>query len=253
MIAIAINCIANASHAQAPKRSITVFAASSLQESFRALAAQFEAKRGVEVKLSFAGSQELRAQLEEGAQADLFASADLRHAEALAKEGLAEAPRPFARNALVIAVAKGNPAHVAALADLARLDRVVLGAHEVPVGLYSERLLDAAEKETPGLRERVLAQVVSREPNVRQVLAKVALGEAQAALVYRTDARALAKDVDAVELPEKLSLESQTEDEIELLKKAAHPDDARAFLELLFSPEGQAALAAQGFRPVSVP
>ena len=231
--------------------TLTVFAASSLQEAFRALGTRFTAAGGTAVRFSFAGSQELRAQLEQGAQADLFASADLRHAEALQKSGLAGAPRSFAFNTLVIAVPKGNPARVKSLDDLARLEHLVVGAPEVPVGAYTEAIFARAEARTPGLAARLQKRISSREPNVRQVLAKVALGEADSGIVYRTDARALRDQVDAVELAPELA--PRTEAVIATLAHAAHREAAEAFVAFLLSREGQAELAVQGFIPVAGP
>jgi molybdate transport system substrate-binding protein len=233
--------------------TLTVFAASSLQEAFRELGTAFEKQAGASVRFSFAGSQELRAQLEQGAQADVFASADRRHADALLEEKLATAPRSFAYNTLVIAVPKGNPEHIKELADLTRLKHLVIGAREVPVGLYSDRLFAMADAKDPSaqLEKKLLARVASRELNVRQVLAKVSLGEADAGIVYATDARAMSPLVDAVSLPP--DLEQRAEDVITPLVHSSHPALAATFIAFVFSREGQGVLAQHGFRPVNAP
>ncbi len=127
----------------------------------------------------------------------------------------------------------------------------MVGAPEVPVGAYTETLFARAEARTPGLAARLQRRISSREPNVRQVLAKVALGEADAGIVYRTDARALRDQVDAVELPPGLA--PRTEAVIATLAHAAHREAALAFVSFLLSREGQAELAAQGFVAVAGP
>ncbi len=169
-----------------------MFAAASLREVFEALAADFEkARPGARVRLNLAGSQELRTQIEQGARADVFASADLKHMDSLEKQGLVEKPLVFARNEPVIVVPSGNPAGIRALIDLPRAKRLVVGAPEVPIGSYTVKIFEAAgHKHGADLRAKLEASVVSRELNVRQVLAKVTLGEADAGIVYRTDAQA---------------------------------------------------------------
>lgn len=237
--------------APAPVR-LTVFAAASLRESFEALARSFEAGHpGTRVALSFGGSQELRTQVEQGARADVFASADAAHLEALGRAGhLAEEGRVFAHNTPVLVVSAAAVPPIASLAELPRARRIVLGAAEVPIGRYTARLLDnAAARLGADFRARVEARVVSRELNVRQVLAKVALGEADAGVVYRTDARTAAPDaVRVVELPADVNVVADYP--LAPLKASAHPALARAFVAHVLSPEGQAALARAGFTPV---
>ena len=124
--------------ARADERELTVFAAASLREVFDDLGKGFEAKNaGVKVRISYAGSQELRTQIEHGAKGDVFASADLKHMAALEKAGLVAASRVFTRNEPVIVVPKGNPAGVRALADLPKAKRLVIGTPEVPIGNYT--------------------------------------------------------------------------------------------------------------------
>jgi len=180
---------------RAGPRELEVYAAASLREAFGELGRQFEAKHpGTKLVFNLAGSQELRTQIENGAPADVFASADQKHMQALLAAKLAGKPRIFARNEPVLVVPEGNPARIRGLRDLPGAKRIVVGVPEVPIGAYTLRILDAASERYGGdFRERVEARVVSRELNVRQVLAKVGLGEADAAIVYRTDA-ATAKD-----------------------------------------------------------
>jgi molybdate transport system substrate-binding protein len=203
-----------------------------------AIARRFEAQHGgVEVRLQFAGSQELRAQVEHGQPADVIATADQRHMDALAAQRLVAAPALFARNELVIAVPQGNPARIGSLSDLARATRVVLAATEVPAGRYAEQALEKA-----GVRQAVLPRVVSRELNVRQVAAKVALGEADAAIVYRTDATSR---VEMVAIPPELNVSAEYP--IAPLLQAPHPELARSFVAFVLSAEGQSILRAAGF------
>lgn len=227
-------------------RTLVVFAASSLTESFGALEQRFEAAHpGVDVVLSFAGSQVLRLQIEQGAPADLYASADPAHMEALAAAGLVRAPRTFAHNRLVVAVPRTDPAGIERFEALPRARRLVVGTAEVPVGRYTRALLeDAALRYGRPFADSVRAAVVSEETNVRLVLAKVVLGEADAAFVYATDAAASGA-VRIVPVPEGLG--PVAEYRIATVTGSAHPDLAHAFRALLDSDEGQRVLSAHGF------
>ncbi|HET7787515.1 MAG TPA: molybdate ABC transporter substrate-binding protein [Myxococcales bacterium] len=227
--------------------ALLVFAASSLREAFNDLARLFERQNpGVAVELNLAGSQELRTQIENGAPADVFASADWKQMRPLVSGRLARPAHVFARNEPVIAVPAGNPAGIRSLADLPRARRIVVGVPDVPIGAYTLHILDAADRRYgAGFRARVEAQVVSRELNVRQVLAKVTLGEAEAAIVYRTDAEAI-RGVTVVPIP--ADLNAVAEYPIAALARAANAALADAFVALVLSPAGQEALARHGFR-----
>jgi molybdate transport system substrate-binding protein len=221
---------------------LTVFAAASLRESFEDLAKTFEARTHVKVHLNLAGSQELRTQIENGARADVFASADQKHMAALAKAELVTVPRVFARNTPVVIVPKGNPAKVGSFEQLANAKKIVIGVPEVPIGSYTLEILDKAGAE---FKQKVLANVASRELNVRQVLAKVSLGEADAGIVYRTDALAAKDKVEIVEIPTKVNVIAEYP--VAVLTKAPQAAAARAFVDLLLSGDGQKRLAAAGF------
>jgi molybdate transport system substrate-binding protein len=235
---VAALCVLAAAPAHA--RELTVFAAASLRETFTALAHDLEARTpGLTVRLAFAGSQELRTQLDHGARADVFAAAEARHLA-----GLAVTPRVFAHNQPVVVVPADNPARLAAFADLATAKRIVIGAPEVPIGAYTLQILDHAGAD---FAARVLARVVSRELNVRQVLAKVELGEADAAVVYRTDALSAGDKVRVVAIPAELNVVAAYP--VAVLPGAAEPALAQAFVDLLVSPEGQKRFAAAGFAP----
>ncbi len=227
---------------------LTVFAASSLRDAFQDLGRSFEQQHpGTSLSFNFAGSQELRTQVEHGARADVLASADPRTLRALADAGLALQPQVFARNEPVIVVPAGNPAGIHSLADLPRARRLVVGAPEVPIGEYTVRILEAASRRYgPAFGAAVEARVASRELNVRQVLAKVALGEADAAIVYRTDALASRGAAEVISIPPQLNVVAEYP--IAVLRGAPRPGLARAFVELVLSSAGQAVLARHGFQ-----
>jgi molybdate transport system substrate-binding protein len=170
---------------------ITVFAAASLTDAFTDVGSDFEAATGTDVTFSFAGSQDLATQVQQGAPADVLATADTATMDAVTDE-LAGRPQVFAHNTLVIVVPAGNPQHVTGLADLARVD-VVLADPSVPAGRYAAQALADA-----GVSVRPL----SLELDVRSVLTKVTLGEADAGVVYATDARSAGRDVDTVAIPD---------------------------------------------------
>ena len=230
-------------------RELVVFAASSLREAFAGLGATFEREHpGTKVTFSLAGSQELRTQIEHGAPADVFASADWMHMRALVASRLAASPRTFARNEPVLVVPRDNPAGLRTLADLPHARRIVLAAAEVPIGAYTQHILDAASRRYGAVfRSSVEAHVVSRELNVRQVLSKVALGEADAAVVYRTDARNAGRAVEVIPIPPELNVVAEYP--VAVIENAKEKALAREFVELLLSPDGQEALARFGFQP----
>lgn len=220
--------------------TLSVFAASSLTDAFTDLAGAFEeAHPDVEVRTSFAGSQTLRLQIENGAPADVFASADVEHMQALESQGLVGAPRVFAHNELVIIVPLDNPAEIDQLGALAGAARLVIGAPEVPLGRYTQEMLTRTD-----FGDAVMEHVVSQEANARQVRAKVELGEADAAIVYRTDA--LGSDrVRMIPIPAPVNV--RTEYLVAVTERTAHRDAAEAWVELLRSPEGTRVLRQHGF------
>lgn len=227
------------------ERELVVFAAASLRAPFEALATSFEsAHAGVEVTLAFAGSHELRAQLESGADADVVATADEDTIDALRAQGLTGEATIFARNEPVLIVAAHARARVSSFDALPEAERIVLGVPEVPIGRYATAVLDRASQARPGFRARVEARVVSRELNVRQVLAKVAMGEADAGLVYRTDARGEDALV-VLAIPEDASVIARYP--IATLTRAPHPTLAATFVALVRGAEGQRVLLEAGF------
>ena len=253
-ISLATACLATpffSTHARAAEpQELTVFAAASLREVFQTIALDFEKQHpNLKVRFNFAGSQDLRVQIEQGAKVDVFASADWKHMKTLATQGLVAEPAVFARNLPVIVVPKNNPAKVTTFADLAKVKHLVVGAPEVPIGAYTENIFVAAEKvQGKAFVEKVRANVRSRELNVRQVLTKVALGEGDAGIVYKTDALTMPDKVQVIEIPSEINLVAEYP--IAILSAAPHSDLARAFVKLVLSKEGQKALAAAGFSKV---
>lgn len=231
---------------------LVIFAAASLRDAFEALAAEFEAGHpGVDVTLGTAGSQALRVQIENGAPADVFASANPDHVDALASQDLVAERSVFARNRLVIIVPRENPAGLRTVADLPRAARIVIGAKTVPIGKYTRSFLDrAAERFDSRYRTAVEEHIVSEELNVRLVATKVSLGEADAGIAYATDARAFSDRIEAIDIPDDLNVIGEYHQAV--LTSAPHPDLARAFVELVTSPRGGDILSNHGFDPVTL-
>ena len=219
---------------------LTVLAGASLTESFDRIGEDFEAAHpGVEVTFSYGGSSALAQQITAGAPADVFAAASPATMKTVTEAGDAAGdPVVFVRNQLVIAVAKGNPKGVRALADLTAPGlKVALCAPQVPCGAAAEKALDAAGvKLTP----------VTQEQDVKAALAKVKLGEVDAALVYRTDAKAAAADVEGVEFPE--SAGAINDYPIVALKNAPNPAAAAAFVAFVRTEPELAVLTDAGFQ-----
>jgi molybdate transport system substrate-binding protein len=216
---------------------LTIFAAASLKKGFDELRDQFQtANPGVTVKeITYDGSSALVTQIQGGAQVDVFASADTKNMDKITD--MVDTPVEFATNTLQIAVTPGNPKGITGLADLAKPGvTVVLCAPEVPCGSAAHTALDKAG---------VSVSPVSEEQNVTAVLTKVASGDADAGLVYRTDVISSDGKVDGVDFPEAAGAVNHYP--IAALKEANNPDAAKAFIDLVTSDAGQAVLADLGF------
>lgn len=240
-----------------PAKSIdlTVFAAASLTDAFGEIGRAFEATHpGTSVVFNLGGSQNLRTQLEQGAQADVFASANRKEMDAAAAAGLVApgADRIFVSNQLVVVLPAGNPAGVHTLQDLARPGlKLVLADEAVPVGSYTREVFNRLNANYgPSFRADVLANVVSNENNVKQVLAKVQLGEADAGIVYASDALA-ASELLTIDIPAQASVVAEYP--IAALAGAPSPAQAAEFVDFVLSPEGQSILKKWGFTPVATP
>jgi molybdate transport system substrate-binding protein len=226
------------SGAAGPGEELTVFAAASLTAAFTELGERYSAANGgAEVTFNFAGSQALATQIRQGAPADVFASADLPNMDKV--EDLVGTPRGFASNRLAIVVERGNPRGVTGLDDLADPDlKVVLAAEEVPAGEYAKQVLD---------RAGVGVTPVSREDNVKAVVTKVSLGEADAGIVYVTDVTAGGDRVEGVDLSADQNVTATYP--IASVKASKAPERAQAFVDLVRSAEGQQVLEDHGFLP----
>jgi molybdate transport system substrate-binding protein len=210
----------------------TVLAAASLTESFDQLGG---------ATYTYAGSSALVTQIQQGAPADVFASADEKNMQKLVDAGLVEEPVVFARNTLAIITKPGNPKGITGLADLAEDGvAVVFADPAVPVGGYGKQVLE---------RAGVTVKPVSLELDVKAVVTRVTIGDADAGLVYVSDAQAASATSDVVEIPEDQNVIATYP--IAVVKSAPHHDAAEAFVERVLSDEGQAALAAHGFLPAS--
>ena len=220
--------------------NVTVLAAASLKEAFQTIGKDFEATHaGTKVTFSFAGSSALATQINQGAPADLFASAAPANMKTVTDAGNADGtPSVFARNQLVIVVPRGNPEAITGLADLTRPGlKVALCAEQVPCGAAAKKALAAAT---------VVLTPVTLEQDVKQALSKVKLGEVDAALVYRTDARSAAAEVTGIEFAE--SAQAVNDYSIVLVKNAPNRAAGQAFLAHVQSDKAIAVLVAAGFQ-----
>lgn len=226
-------------HSSQASGKVMVFAAASLKPTFTQISQQFKAENlGTGVEFEFAGSSELATQLTQGATADVFASADTAQMDSVSKAGLLTGnPTNFASNTLVIVTAPGNPKKIGSFADLARPGlNVVICQQPVPCGAATHRVEDAT-----GVR----LNPVSEELSVTDALNKVTSGQADAALVYVTDAKTAGDKVATVTFPEAAGAVNVYP--IGVLKKAPLPTQAQKFVDLVTSPTGQQILARAGF------
>ncbi|SMC81922.1 molybdate ABC transporter substrate-binding protein [Lentzea albidocapillata] len=218
---------------------VTVFAAASLTETFTRLGEDFEeANPGTKVRFNFGGSSALAQQLDQGAPADVFASAAPANMKQVTDtKTITDAPRTFAKNKLAIVVPKGNPGGISRLADFADAGKkIALCAEQVPCGAASKKVFELA-KVTPAPD--------TLEQDVKAVLTKVSLGEVDAALVYRTDAKAAGDKVEGIEFAE--SAQAVNDYPIAPLAKAPNAVAAKAFVDFVLSGKGRAVLSAAGF------
>jgi molybdate transport system substrate-binding protein len=239
--------------ASAQTTELIVFAAASLTDAFKEIGKNFEtANPGTTVTFNFAGSQQLAQQIGQGAPADVFASANNAQMHVVIKSGevISGTQRTFVRNRLVVIYPKDNPANIASLKDLAKPGvKLVLAAKAVPVGQYALDFLTKASKlpeYTDTYSPTVLTNVVSYEQDVKAVLGKVTLGEADAGIVYVTDISLNAADkVGKLDIPDNLNTIATYP--IATIKDSKHADFAKKFMDYVLSPEAQTVLVKYGF------
>jgi molybdate transport system substrate-binding protein len=230
-------CGSSAKHAATSSSPVNVFAAASLTEAFNDFKTQ---NPQTPVTYNFAGSQALVTQIENGAPADVFASADQKNMTKLVSSGLVETPQTFARNKLEIAVAPGNPKRITGLADLEKNGVVlVLEDPSVPAGNYARQAFRKAGLPPP--------KPASNELDVKSTLAKLTAGEADAVIVYVTDVKSAGAKVTGVEIPASQNVVATYP--IAVVKASKHHDAAQAFVNDMVSGSGQQALQARGFLP----
>ena len=233
IFALAALLVTGAASARETAR-LTVFAAASLTDAFPKIAPR--------ATFSFAGSNTLAAQIRQGAPADVFASANLTLPNALHKDGLCSKPVVFTRNRLVVIVPRSNPANIHSVYDLRRSGvKIVIAAQGVPVGSYTLQVLRNMNLTS------VLSNVVSRESDVREVLAKVALNEADAGFVYSTDARTVRSKVRVLKIP--AWARPKVQYGICIVSASTHKAAARAFIKRVMGKAGQKILMSYGFLP----
>jgi molybdate transport system substrate-binding protein len=224
-----------------PMPALTVSAAASLKKAFTAYGTQFSA---ASARFSFAGSDMLAAQIEQGVKPDVFAAANTKLPNLLYRKGLVEKPVVFAANKLVLAVPAGS-GKVKSLADVEKRGAVlVVGTSTVPVGDYTNTVL---ARLSPAQRSAVLSNVKDREPDVTDIVGKLTEGAADAGFLYATDVTATGGKLKAIDLP--TSLQPRVAYGIAVLKGAAHPSQARQFVRGLLSGTGRSDLLADGFLP----
>jgi molybdate transport system substrate-binding protein len=213
--------------------SFTVFAAASLTDVFPRI--------DQTPRYSFAGSDQLALQIRQGAPADVYAAASPKQAQLLYRDGVVDKPVTFARNRLIVIVPKSNPANVHSVYDLRESGvKVVIGDQGVPIGSYTRQLLDNL-----GIKDAVLKNVVSQETDVKGIVAKVALGEADAGFVYRTDARPVSARVQKVFLP--VWAQPPVRYQIAIVSSTPRKVEARAFVRKVLSTRGRTLLRRAGF------
>ena len=240
-----------AAQAGAQQGRIVIFAAASLTEAFNAAGPAFSKKTGIAVTFNYGGSDTLATQIKQSAPADVFASANLAQMKVVSDAGLvAGSPKTFAKNRLVLISPKGAAMKFASPADLAKTGaKVVLAAATVPVGGYARTTfgkLNGTAGYPADYQATVEKNVVSNELDVKAVVTKIALGEADAGVVYSTDVTStVAPKLDVVPFP--AAVAPDIEYPLAALKNAPNPRGAQAFVDYVISPEGQAFLKARGF------
>jgi len=251
---IALVLASSAGLAEEPKE-LTVFTAASLTGSFGEIGQMYKNEANFSVAFNFDGSQALRTQLENGAYADVFASANRKQMNAVKNDRLMNNSSIviFTKNKLSLIVPKDNPAMIGNLSDLAKPGvKIVMGTKDVPVGDYALQILSKLDNDStygPDYKKKVLANVISQETNVNYVVTKVALGEADVGFAYVSDiTEDLANKVDKVDIPDEYNIIAEYP--MGILLESKYPAESQKFMNLVMSNEGKAVLEKYGFAPV---
>ncbi|MFB3765126.1 MAG: molybdate ABC transporter substrate-binding protein [Methanotrichaceae archaeon] len=240
--------------AEQPKE-LTVFTAASLTGAFGEIGQLYKNETNINAVFNFDGSQVLRTQIENGAYADVFASANTKQLNAVKAEGLMNnsSISIFTKNKLALIIPKDNPAKIHNLTDLAKPGiKIVIGTKDVPVGDYAMQIINKLGNDStygPDYKTKVMSNIISRETNVNYVVTKVALGEADAGFAYVSDiTENLSAKVDKIEIPDKYNVIAEYP--IGILKQSKYPAEAKEFIDLVKSEKGTAILEKYGFSPV---
>jgi molybdate transport system substrate-binding protein len=233
---------------------LTVFAAASLTDVFREISRAFEAIHpGTRVSLNFAGSQQLALQIEQGAHADVFASADQRNIDKLVAAGLirSDALKIFTQNRMIVILPIDNPGQVKEIKDLAKPGlKLLIGGEQVPVGAYARQVLNKLAGDPVygvAFSNAVLNNVISNEENVKQIVAKVQLGEADAGIVYSSDLTPnLASQLQQIDIPDPYNVKVTYP-----IAALSDSELALSFIQFVLGPDGQRILQQGGFLPIT--
>jgi molybdate transport system substrate-binding protein len=236
-------------------RELTVFTAASLTGAFGEIGQMYKNETNISVAFNFDGSQALRTQMENGAYADVFVSANEKLMKAAKNDGLMNNSSVviFTKNKLSLIVPKGNPARIINLSDLAKPGlKIVMGTKDVPVGDYALQIISKLGNDSaygPDYKTKVLANVISQETNVNYVVTKVVLGEADAGFAYVSDiTKNLTSKVDKIDIPDEYNVIAQYP--MGILLESKYPVESREFMSLVMSDKGKAVLERYGFAPV---
>ncbi len=252
---IAVLVLASFAGSASEPKEITVFTAASLTGAFGEIGGIYENETGIHAVFNFDGSQALRTQIENGAYADVFASANKKQMNALKNGGLMNNSSVviFAKNKISLIVPKDNPAKIKSLSDLAKPGiKIVMGTKDVPVGDYALQIIDKLGNDSSygqDYKTKVLSNVISQETTVNYVVTKVALGEADVGFAYVSDVtEELAGKVDKIEIPDEYNIIAEYP--MGLLQESKYPTDGMEFINLVMSDKGKTVMEKYGFSPV---